>query len=88
MLDTTKVQATDSFKCIAECISNLNTDLAATRDTFTALNASGYDYFMGNISNRGRYETLVCPYLAFLMMIITYLRSKNLESIAENLLKN
>jgi hypothetical protein len=43
---------------------------------------------MGNISNRGRYESLVRPYLAFLMMIVTYLRSKNLETIAENLLKN
>jgi hypothetical protein len=90
MLDTTKVQATNSFKCIAECISNLNTDLAATRDTFTALDAKGYDYFMGNISNRGRYESLslVGLYLNFLLMIVTYLRSKNLENLAENLLEN
>jgi hypothetical protein len=58
MLDATKVQETESFKFIAECLVNLDTDLQTTRDTFTALDIRGYCYFMGNISNRGRYEKL------------------------------
>ena len=72
MLDTTKVQATDSFKFIAECIMNLEKDLVATRDTFTALDARGYGYFMGNISNRGRYEKLrMCNIIYFVNMVIS-----------------
>ena len=84
MLDTTKVQATNSFKCIAEYIWNINKDLAATRDTFTALDASGYGYFMGNISNRGRYEKLADPFMSFVKMVITNTRH-NFPNLADKL---
>jgi hypothetical protein len=75
MLDATKVQATDSFKCIAECLMNLEAELETTRDTLTALDDKGYGYFMGNVSNRGRYEKLVkSPFSTFVNKVITYVR--------------
>jgi hypothetical protein len=87
MLDATKVQETNSFKCIAECLANPESDLASTRDTFTALDGRGYGYFMGNISNRGRYEKLVDPFTIFIKMVITFVRH-NYPSFADKLNTN
>jgi hypothetical protein len=87
MLDDTKVQETDSFKCIAECLVNLESELVSTRDTFTALDARGYGYFMGNIIHRGRYENLADPFMIFVKMVITYTR-QNFPSFTNKLEQN
>ena len=87
MLDATKVEETDSFKCIAECLVNLEAGLVSTRDTLTALDARGYGYFMGNISNRGRYEKFVDPFMSFVKMVITYTRH-NFPRFADQLEHN
>jgi hypothetical protein len=86
MLDFTKIQETDSFKTLAECIQNSTIELVITCNTFVGLDPNlGYDYFLGNISNRGRYDDFV--YRTFIMMIITYLRPINLE-LAKKLQEN
>ena len=86
MLDFTKIQETDSFKTLAGCIQNSTIELVITCNTFVGLDPNlGYDYFLGNISNRGRYDDFV--YKTFIMMIITYLRPINLE-LAKKLQEN
>jgi hypothetical protein len=63
---------------------NLDAELVSTRDTFAALDARGYGYFMGNISNRGRYGKLADPFMSFVKMVITNTRH-NFPNLADKL---
>ena len=56
MLNVTKIKDTESFKIVAESVENENKGLTNTSGTFVGLDPiQGRDYFLGNISERGRY---------------------------------
>ena len=90
LLDDTKVEANDCIKIMAECIENDSRLLTDTCNTLVGLDPNlGYDYFLGNISERGRYERLSnLPYIDFIVKIESYLRSKGLISAAKTFIKN
>jgi hypothetical protein len=79
MLNGTKIEATECIKFVAEGIQNDLSDLKNTCNTFAGLNPIlGYDYFRGNISHRGRYETLASDlqYMSFIMTACSYLKKR------------
>jgi hypothetical protein len=79
MLVVTKVKETDCIKIIAECIENETPDLKVTCSTLVGLEPIlGFDYYRGNISHRGRYQSLVIdPYQTFIKNLIDFFRSTN-----------
>jgi hypothetical protein len=52
------------------------------------LSTFGYSYFKGNFADRGRYESLVCPFSVFFQMIISKLEKLNFTETMENLKAN
>jgi hypothetical protein len=62
MLNGTKVEINDCFKTVAECIENNIIEvkeLHITCNTICSLDhEQGYDYFKGNIKERGRYQNI------------------------------
>ena len=77
MLVVTKVKETDCIKIIAECIENDSNEMKDTCNTLVGLDPIlGYDYYRGNISHRGRYQSLIIiSYPTFIKNLIAFYRS-------------
>ena len=88
MLNETKDLTQNTVKIIGEGIQNENKHLETILFTLVWLSTFGYSYFKGNFADRGRYESLICPFWIFFDMLISKLKELNLPMIAEKLLKN
>jgi hypothetical protein len=88
MLVETKDLTPFTFGFIGEGFQNENKNLETILFTLVQLSTFGYSYFKGNFADRGRYESLVCPFFIFLQMIATKLREFFYPQSADRLLEN
>ena len=58
----TKNLSTNTFKIIGEGIENKNYNLETILLTLVWFDILGESYFKGNFADRGRFESLVCPF--------------------------
>ena len=56
--------------------------------TLIWLSTFGYSYFKGHFADRGRYKSLVCPFLAFFQMIVLKVKDLDLSQVVDKLLEN
>ena len=88
MLVETKDLTTNTIKIIGEGFQNENKNLDTILFTLVSLSTFGLSYFKGNFADRGRYESLICPFWIFFDMIIGKLKELNYILHADNLLEN
>ena len=88
MLDGTKDLNTYTVKVIGEGIENQTTHLETILLTLFWLSTLGESYFKGHFADRGRYESLVCPFWIFTQMIVKKLKELDLTLVADLLYEN
>jgi hypothetical protein len=88
MLKETKDLTPFTFGFVGEYIQTENKDLETILFTLVWLSTFGYSYFKGGFADRGRYESLVCPFTVFLQLIATKLGELDFPLIAAKLLEN
>ena len=65
MLKETKDLTPFTFGFVGEYIQNEDKNLQTILFTLVWLSTFGYSYFKGGFADRGRYESLVCPFTVF-----------------------
>ena len=88
MLVGTKDLKRFTVKVIGEGIQNKTKALENTRSTFFWLHFLGLSFHLGNFADRGRYESLVCPFSIFFDLITTKLSELDFTEIIDTLIAN
>ena len=88
MLNETKDLTPFTLKIVGEYFANDNKNLETILFTLVWLSTLGFSYFKGDFVDRGRYETLVCPFLVFLEKIVNKLRELKFLWAVDKLLEN
>jgi hypothetical protein len=88
MLNDTKDLTQNTVKIIGEGFHNENKNLDTILFTLALLSTLGLSYFKGHFADRGRYESLVCPFTVFFEMIIAKLGELNLPECIDLLIPN
>ena len=88
MLVATKNLEPFTFKIIGEGIYNKTKDLENIKCTLGWLHFLGLSFHLGNFADRGRYESLVCPFSIFFDLITTKLSELDFTEIIDTLVAN
>ena len=89
MLDETKNLTQNTVKMIGEGIQNENNNLETILFTLVWLSTFGFSYFKGHFADRGRYESLICPFSIFRFeMIVSKLKELDLSEVSDLFLEN
>ena len=86
MLNDTKDLTQNTVKIIGEGIQNENKNLETILFTLVWLSTFGYSYFKGNFADRGRYESLICPFTVFFDMIFCKVKELDFPKVTDRLL--
>ena len=88
MLKETKDLTPFTFGFVGEYIQTEDKNLETILFTLIWLSTFGYSYFRGGFADRGRYESLVCPFSVFFQMMVTKLGELDLPLVAVKLSEN